>query len=125
MTSKRKLRIPSDAEDDAITRAAEGDPNNPPLADDQLKRLQPARDVLPSIVGDKAAEDLLRRRGRPATPVEEHKVRTKIRLDPDLLDAFNETGAGWQSRINDGLRDWAQSHGMFRGRKRKRDERTY
>lgn len=28
----------------------------------------------------------------------------KLRLDTDVLDAFRETGPGWQSRLNDALR---------------------
>ncbi len=72
---------------------------------------------LPALVGDQTAEVLLKRRGRPATPIDQHKVHTSIRLDPDLLDAFKDTGAGWQSRMNDALREWANSHGMLRGRK--------
>jgi uncharacterized protein (DUF4415 family) len=117
MSTKRKFHIPSDAEDAALTRAAEGDADNPPLTDAQLNHMQPARDVLPSLVGDQTAEVLLKRRGRPATPTGQHKVHTTIRLDPDLLDAFKDTGAGWQSRMNDALREWAKSHGMLRGRK--------
>ena len=37
-------------------------------------------------------------------------VRTKtaisIRLDHDLVERLRSTGPGWQSRINDALRDW-------------------
>jgi uncharacterized protein (DUF4415 family) len=42
------------------------------------------------------------RRGRPksATP----KKATNLRLDPDVLDHYRATGAGWQSRINQALR---------------------
>jgi uncharacterized protein (DUF4415 family) len=115
MSTKRKFHIPSDAEDSAITRAAESDPDNPPLTDAQLKRLRPAREVLPALVGEKAAGELLKQRGRPAKPVDERKVATTIRLDPDLLDAFKATGDGWQTRMNDALRAWAKSHRMLRG----------
>jgi uncharacterized protein (DUF4415 family) len=36
-------------------------------------------------------------RGRP-------KRQVTLRLDPDVIDRFRATGAGWQSRINDALR---------------------
>lgn len=42
------------------------------------------------------------RRGRPKSAVT--KVRTTLRLDPDVLAAFRAGGAGWQTRINDALR---------------------
>ncbi|MCY4504293.1 MAG: BrnA antitoxin family protein [Alphaproteobacteria bacterium] len=42
------------------------------------------------------------RRGRPKSDVT--KVRTTLRLDPDVLAAFRSGGPGWQSRINDALR---------------------
>ena len=33
-----------------------------------------------------------------------------IRLDADILQSFRSTGAGWQTRLNDALRDWLRSH---------------
>jgi uncharacterized protein (DUF4415 family) len=31
------------------------------------------------------------------------------------LDAFKETGAGWQTRMNNALRDWLKTHPRARG----------
>ena len=42
------------------------------------------------------------RRGRPK--LDETKVSTTLRLDPDVVAAFRAGGPGWQSRINDALR---------------------
>ena len=42
------------------------------------------------------------RRGRPKSDVT--KIRTTLRLDPDVLAAFRSGGPGWQTRINDALR---------------------
>jgi len=52
--------------------------------------------------------DRLIRRGHSAG--KNRKVQTTIRFDADLLTAFRSTGKGWQSRMNDALRDWLQSH---------------
>lgn len=41
-------------------------------------------------------------RGRPKAKVT--KVSTTIRLDPDVLEAFQSGGRGWQSRMNEALR---------------------
>lgn len=48
---------------------------------------------------------MARKPGRPAgTTKANAKVRTTLRLDPDVLQAFKAHGAGWQTRINDVLR---------------------
>jgi uncharacterized protein (DUF4415 family) len=46
--------------------------------------------------------DRMVRRGRPksASP----KEAVNLRLDPDVLEYFRNTGPGWQSRINEALR---------------------
>lgn len=31
-------------------------------------------------------------------------------VDTDVLDAFKATGPGWQTRINDALKSWVQTH---------------
>ena len=43
-------------------------------------------------------------RGRPRQDVT--KESTTIRLDPDVLAHFRSGGPGWQTRINEALRDW-------------------
>jgi uncharacterized protein (DUF4415 family) len=48
------------------------------------------------------------RRGRPR--LERPKVAINIRLSPDVLDRFKETGPGWQSRIDAALREWLERH---------------
>lgn len=47
------------------------------------------------------------KRGRPAGS---NKESTTIRLDRDLLDAFRASGPGWQTRINNALREWLKTH---------------
>lgn len=44
------------------------------------------------------------RRGRLVA--ESRKRLVSIRLDPDLLDALRATGPGWQTRVNDAVREW-------------------
>ncbi len=47
-------------------------------------------------------------RGRPKAAVT--KQRISIRLSPDVLEGFRESGAGWQTRIDAVLKEWLQSH---------------
>ena len=44
------------------------------------------------------------RRGRPLA--KNPKVSTTIRLSPDVIDHFRAGGRGWQTRIDNALRDW-------------------
>lgn len=48
-----------------------------------------------------------RARGPQKTPT---KVQTTIRFDPDVLDGLKATGQGWQTRVNDAMREWLRSH---------------
>ena len=47
------------------------------------------------------------RRGRPrlARP----KVSTTIRLSQDVVDHFKAAGRGWQTRIDEALREWIKN----------------
>ncbi|RJG14552.1 BrnA antitoxin family protein [Massilia cavernae] len=56
---------------------------------------------------EEACAELGKRRGRPIGSGT--KVSTTIRFDADVLEAFKATGAGWQTRMNDVLREWLKS----------------
>ena len=52
-----------------------------------------------------------RRVGRPVGTVKAApKVSTTIRLSPDVVQAFQAAGDGWQTRIDAALKDWLQTH---------------
>ncbi len=48
------------------------------------------------------------RRGRPIGSGT--KTPVTIRLDKEIVDQFKETGTGWQTRMNNALRDWLKRH---------------
>lgn len=80
------------------------DDDNPELTREELQRAMPAVEVLPSLIGEKATNELMRRaRDRPSK--DDRKISTTVRLDPDVLAAFQHQGKGWQTRINDVLRE--------------------
>ena len=38
------------------------------------------------------------------------KIQTAVRYDADIIEAFKAGGPGWQTRMNDALRDWLKTH---------------
>ncbi len=93
--AREALEAMTDDEDRAITAAALTDPDALPLDEAYLARMRPASAA--------DAADIKRRlRGRPRAQAPKHLV--SLRLDPDVVERFRATGPGWQSRINEVLR---------------------
>ena len=84
------------------------DSDNPEWTDAVFARARPASEVLPELFGTQAAQTMLKPRGRPRSEVV--KERITIRFDADVLEAFRSTGKGWQTRMNDAMRDWVRAH---------------
>ena len=57
---------------------------------------------------DKYIGEKLVKRGRPKTDYK--KQALMVRYDDDVVAAFKATGKGWQTRMNDALRDWLKTH---------------
>ena len=71
----------------------------------QAKRGEAARTHTPADIATYKA------RGRPVgSTKEDTKQAVTVRYSPDVLAAFRATGAGWQARMNDALKDWLQTH---------------
>ena len=47
-------------------------------------------------------------RGRPKA--QSTKQALTVRYDTEVIEAFKATGKGWQTRMNDALKDWLQTH---------------
>jgi uncharacterized protein (DUF4415 family) len=50
--------------------------------------------------------ETIRRTRPPKAPC----VMTTIRLSPDVVAYFKQTGAGWQARVDQALKDWMATH---------------
>ncbi len=61
-----------------------------------MSNARPVTETLPDLV-----QHYRRSRGKQKTPT---KTQTTIRLDTDLVDHFRADGKGWQTRLNDTLR---------------------
>ena len=86
------------------------DDDNPEWTAEDFARARPASELLPDIMGAGLAAEMLRpkKQGRPKATLP--KVPTAICLDADVLDAFKAQGRGWQTRINQALREWLEHH---------------
>lgn len=87
---KKGTIIPSELEDIAINRGIALDPDTYDLSGPDVKHL--------------------RRVGRPLSV--SVKVPLTVRYDADIIDAFKAGGSGWQTRMNNALREWLASHSI-------------
>ena len=81
------------------------DPDNPPLTDEEFRRMRPLREnpeMLAKLL--EASANLRARKARGRPPLEYPKVQVTLRLDGSVVKAFREDGPGWQGRINEELK---------------------
>jgi uncharacterized protein (DUF4415 family) len=86
MSSKRKIVMPTDAEDAEINRGIAADPDARELSAEEMRRTRPLRDTLAERVGATAADALLRRCGRP--PADVTKKRSAYAVTATWLRRF-------------------------------------
>ena len=67
-----------------------------------VKRFKPAKQALPGSLQTKLIV-----RGPQKAPTKE---RITIRLSPEVVQEFRDTGDGWQTRVDSALKDWLRSH---------------
>ena len=77
------------------------DDDNPEWRKEDFAAARPASEVLPEFIGEKAMQ-ALSQRGRPRKP--DRKINQTLRLDADVVEAYRQEGKGWQTRINEVLR---------------------
>jgi uncharacterized protein (DUF4415 family) len=86
------MAMPTVEEDKAITAAARSDPDAQPLTPKQLKSMVPLRTL----------------RGRPKS--DNKKLLVSVRYSPEVVAYFKSTGEGWQSRMDEALREYVEQH---------------
>jgi uncharacterized protein (DUF4415 family) len=90
----RVFELPTDEEDAAITAAALSDPDARSFTDKEWKAARPTM-----------------RTGRPPY-TQPKKAPVTLRLDVDILHALKASGKGWQTRVNDIMREWLKNHSV-------------
>ena len=89
----------------AVIDAAPGKerPLTPKEKADWAKAVVVEKGGYPAVRAALAAKRKQGERGPQLSPT---KQSVSIRYSPDVLAYFKATGAGWQTRMNDALRDW-------------------
>lgn len=77
------------------------DPDAPEATDAQLAQAKPFTEAFPALA-EKMRKNV---GGRPKT--ENPKVAVSLRLDPEVVSRFKAEGPGWQTRMNEALRQAA------------------
>ena len=100
MTTHRKPVPPiSDEEEARIQAMIAADPDDEAATGEQLAQARPFTEAFPEL-----AQTLRRSAGgRPLSA--DPKVPVSLRLDREVVEKFRATGPGWQSRINEALRN--------------------
>ena len=81
------------------------------LTKGDMKRFRSAHEALPKIFSPELAAELLKRkpgqRGAQRMPTKESVT---VRYSREVVEYFRSTGPGWQSRIDEALKDWVSQH---------------
>ncbi len=91
----------------------------PPLIDEEgevreltaadMAEFRPAREALPPELYAGLVE-MNRRAGVRGPQRAPTKERITIRLSRDVVETFRATGEGWQTRMDEALKDWLRAH---------------
>jgi uncharacterized protein (DUF4415 family) len=92
MFKNRKIVMPTDEEEAAINRGIAADPDTYEVSREEVQEMKPLKN----------------RGGRPK--LDNPKEPVSLRLDADVLAAFRASGDGWQTRMNNALREWLATH---------------
>lgn len=91
--------------EDKVQAMIASDPDAPEATDAQLAQAMPFSEAFPALA-EKMRKNV---GGRPKS--DNPKVAVSLRLDQEIVARFKASGPGWQTRMNDALRDAAGLRG--------------
>jgi len=95
-----KIQPLTDEEEAEIQMQIANDPESPELTEEELKQARPFKEMFPELAAKMEAG--IAKRGRPKK--EKTKTIITVRLDPEVVDRYRAKGKGWQSQMNQDLR---------------------
>lgn len=78
--------------------------DSPPLSDDNLAAMKPARETFPEL----AAESARRKRGERGPQKKPRKVLISLRVESSTVEAYKAGGPGYQTRMAAVLQKYAK-----------------
>jgi uncharacterized protein (DUF4415 family)/uncharacterized DUF497 family protein len=104
LRNRRKIILPTAAENRAIRRRIAADPDTRELTRTEIQELRPLTDAerlrgpVKVVMESDAQWEARTRRGRP--PSDKPKMHVNVRLDAEIVEFFRAPGEGWQTRLN-------------------------
>ncbi len=77
------------------------------LTGKDIRAMRAASEVLPVDLLNILPKRKVGERGRQKTPT---KVSVTLRYSLDVINYFKETGEGWQTRMDEALKEWIKKH---------------
>ena len=94
--------------------------DNPEATEEWFTKAQPASDILIELFGNAIASEMLKPKKHKNTnnysnnyALQKAKNPSNIWIDPEIVNIFKKSGAGWQIKINEALKDWLKTHTMI------------
>lgn len=75
------------------------------LEDDDFKNMRSMSDALPADL-----QKVIRQRGQRGPQQSPTKVKTTMRLSPEVVEYFKASGDGWQGRVDRALKEYIREH---------------
>lgn len=77
------------------------------LSREDIHNMRPAEDILPSDLLAHLPKRAIGQRGKQKKPT---KIAVTLRYSPEVVEYFKSTGDGWQTRMDEALKEWISSH---------------
>ena len=72
----------------------------------KMSKMRPANEVLSDVVAAHHFGTLKRKQGQRGVQKSPTKQAVSIRLSTEVVDFFKQSGKGWQTRVDDVLREY-------------------
>ncbi len=73
-----------------------------------FRKMRPAKEVLPPELYEGLIN--LKKVGQRGPQKKPKKISITMRYSPEVVEYFKSTGDGWQTRMDDALKEWIKKH---------------
>jgi len=98
---QRKFHVPSDAEEAEINAGISADSETVEWTEEMFQQAK-LLDELPTKI-----KSAIKGRGVQKKPT---KIQLSIRLSPEVINYFKSSGKGWQTRLDEALKEYVHNH---------------